>query len=130
MIKTAEEFPAAYEAALAKQDWSRVEPLVCAGACVTFSDGTVHEGIAAVRAAFTRNFSLIRSERFEVSNVRWAAKSDGLAVYLFDFSWTGIIGDDRMSGAGRGTAVLRRSEDRGWQLLVEHLGSARDNSSG
>lgn len=119
------EFITAYECALAAQDWSRVEPLVHPDACVTFSNGTVHQGKPAVEAAFTRNFSVIKSERYAISNIRWITKTDSLAVYLFDFAWTGIIHGERASGAGRGTAVLCRDgdgDDDGWKLLVEHLG--------
>jgi hypothetical protein len=53
-----EDFIHAYKRALATQDWNRVEPLIHADACVTFSDGTVHRGKVAVQKAFEHNFSL------------------------------------------------------------------------
>ncbi|TVQ58528.1 MAG: nuclear transport factor 2 family protein [Phycisphaerales bacterium] len=119
--KTPEEFITAYEAALASQDWAVVEPLVHPDACVTFSNGSVHEGRPAVQAAFTRNFSLIKSEQYSISNVRWVRRSDDFAVYLFDFSWQGVIDGEPASGAGRGTCTIVREHDH-WQLLIEHLG--------
>lgn len=118
---TPEEFITAYASALASQDWNVVEPLVHPDACVTFSNGTVHEGRPAVRAAFTRNFSLIKNEQYSISNVRWVRKSDDFAAYLFDFTWKGVIGGEPAGGAGRGTCAIVREQD-GWKLLIEHLG--------
>lgn len=118
---TPDAFITAYESALATQDWQAVAPLVHSDACVTFSNGTVHEGIAAVEAAFTRNFSLIKGETYAISNVRWVLKTSETAVYLFDFSWSGEINGEHASGSGRGTSVLVREGDQ-WMLLVEHLG--------
>ena len=116
-----EEFIRAYEQALATQDWINVEPLVHNDACVTFSNGTVHKGKLAVKKAFENNFSLIKDEEYSITNVHWVTKSSDMAVYLFDFSWSGMINDRQASGSGRGTSVLVKEQDK-WQLLVEHLG--------
>ena len=43
-----EDFITAYQNALAAQQWSEVEPLLHPSACVTFSTGAVHCGIAAI----------------------------------------------------------------------------------
>jgi len=116
-----EEFIRAYEAALATQDWRQVEPLVHADACVTFSNGTVHKGKAEVQKAFEKNFSLIRDETYSISNVHWVMKKPETAVYLFEFSWSGLINGQPAKGSGRGTCVLI-NEGGEWQLLIEHLG--------
>ena len=118
---SAEEFIRAYEQALASQDWRNVEPLVHENACVTFSNGTVHKGKAEVKSAFEKNFALIKDEKYLISNVHWINKGAEMAVYLFDFSWSGIINHKPASGAGRGTSVLIKENDK-WLLLVEHLG--------
>ena len=120
---TAEEFVRAYEQALASQRWALVEPLVHEHACVTFSDGAVHLGKAAVRKAYEANFAAIESEVFRISNVHWVRRGDDVAVYLFDFAWSGRIGGRDAKGAGRGTSVLVR-HGSAWQLLAEHLGPA------
>ena len=116
-----EDFIYAYELALASQDWAQVEPLVHAEACVTFSNGSVHKGKAAVQKAFEHNFSLIKDEHYFMSNVHWVLKTAETAIYLFEFSWSGIIDGKSAQGAGRGTSVLINVDDR-WQLLIEHLG--------
>ena len=118
---TSEEFVQAWEAALATQDWSRVEPLVHPAACVTFSNGTSHRGREAVQAAFTRNFEMIQSEPYRMSNLHWIRKDETFAVYLFEYDWKGIINGKPANGAGRGTQVLIQ-ENGQWQLLAEHLG--------
>lgn len=116
-----EDFVRAYEKALASQGWNQVEPLVHPEVCVTFSNGTVHKGMDQVKAAFEKNFSLIKDETYSISNIHWVMKSSETAVYLFDFNWSGIINDKPASGSGRGTSVIVRDGDI-WQLLVEHLG--------
>jgi ketosteroid isomerase-like protein len=116
-----EELIHAYENALATQAWSQVEPLIHADACVTFSNGTVHKGKAEVQKAFEKNFSLIKDETYSIANVHWVLKSPETAVYLFEFSWSGIINEKPASGSGRGTCVLIKETDK-WLLLVEHLG--------
>ena len=116
-----EDFIRAYELALASQDWSQVDPLVHADACVTFSNGAVHKGKREVQKAFEKNFSLIKEETYSINNVHWVMKSPETAIYLFEFNWSGIINDKPASGGGRGTSVLV-DEDGKWKLLVEHLG--------
>lgn len=116
-----EDFVAEYERALATQDWSAVAPLIHPQACVTFSSGAVHIGKDAVGAAYAKNFALIQDEAYGISNVLWVWRDDVFAVYLFDFSWSGLIEGKPASGSGRGTAVIVR-EDGAWKLLAEHLG--------
>jgi ketosteroid isomerase-like protein len=118
---TAEEFIDVYEQALATQRWTSVEQLIHEDASVTFSTGAVHKGKEAVRSAFERNFSAIEGERYRISNVHWIMRASDVAVYLFDFQWTGRIDGRDAAGSGRGTSVLVRNGD-GWQLLAEHLG--------
>lgn len=116
-----DEFIRAYEAALATQDWNRVEPLVSHDVCVTFSNGTVYRGKNEVQRAFEGNFSKIKSEKYTMKTIDWLRKESGYAVYLFEFNWTGIIADVAVSGSGVGTSVIVR-EDENWKLLTEHLG--------
>jgi ketosteroid isomerase-like protein len=117
---TPEEFIPLYERALS-QGWDAVDPLIHKDACVTFSTGTLHVGKPAVRRAFEGNFAAIADEDYRVSNVHWVHRGPEMAVYLFDFRWTGNVRGRPASGAGRGTSVLHR-DDEGWKLLVEHLG--------
>jgi len=116
-----EDFIKDYERALATQDWENVKSLIHKDASVTFSNGAVHAGKAAVKIAFERNFSLIKSEKYRIENVRWLWKSETTAVYLFDFYWKGIINNQSVEGNGIGTSVLVLEEGK-WILLTEHLG--------
>jgi ketosteroid isomerase-like protein len=120
---TAEEFIVLYEKALATQRWAVVEPLIHENACVTFSTGTVHKGKQAVRSAFERNFSAIKGEEYRISHVHWVMRTPDIAVYLFEFQWTGRIDGRDAAGAGKGTSVLVRN-GADWQLLAEHLVAA------
>ena len=114
-------FITAYENALATQDWAEVDPLVHPNCTVTFSDGTLHRGKAAVERAFRRNFSLIESEKYVISDVHWIVKTNDFATYTFVYEWSGIMNGQQISGAGRGTSSLVR-EDGIWLLATEHLG--------
>ena len=121
---TLEDFIHAYEEALASQEWALVENLVHESACVTFSNGAVHLGKAAVQKAYEANFAAIEDEKYWISNVHWVRHGEDVAVYLFDFAWSGRIGGRDAKGSGRGTSVLVR-HGSGWQLLAEHLGPPR-----
>lgn len=117
---TPESFISLYKAALASQSWQAVEPLIHENACVTFSDGSVHIGKRAVEVAFTKNFSLIQNESFEIGDIHWLIQEATVAVYLFSYTWTGIYDGKTIGGSGRGTSVLKKGGDR-WYLLSEHL---------
>lgn len=118
-----EQFIQSYSAALATQQWRQVEPLIHANACVTFSTGAVHKGIDAIKKAYEHNFSIIKNEEYLVTDVHWVLKNNDTAVYLFNFSWKGIINGQSAAGKGKGTAVLVM-ETGNWQLITEHLGRA------
>ncbi len=118
---TPQDFIKNYEKALATQDWKNVAPLMAEQASVTFSNGVVHMGKAAVKMAFEKNFALIKNEAYNISNVRWLLLGETTAVYLFEFSWKGIINGKAAGGNGIGTSVLIREQDK-WVLLTEHLG--------
>ena len=115
-----DDFIRSYEAALATQDWSQVEPLIHEEACVTFSNGTLHKGKEAVRAAFEGNFRAIKNEHYRISNVHWVLRAPRVAAYLFEFHWTGVIRGEPASGDGRGSCLLAREGSR-WQMLMEQL---------
>lgn len=116
-----EEFIEQYETALAAHSWEAVSPLVHDDACVTFSDGSVYRGKAEVRRAFARNFAAISDEQYAISEVTWVARTAEIAIFLFHFSWQGLVNGRHSAGSGRGTSVLINDEGR-WKLLVEHLG--------
>jgi hypothetical protein len=121
MDMTPEDFITKYENALATQKWNNVEPLIHGDACVTFSNGIVNKGKVAIQMAYERNFSLIKNEKYSISNVYWAVKNDSIAVYLFDFSWKGLINDKEAEGNGCGTTTLINVNGE-WKLISEHLG--------
>ncbi|MEL6799058.1 MAG: nuclear transport factor 2 family protein [Pseudomonadota bacterium] len=118
---TPTEFIERYEAALKTQDWAVVAPLISDAACVIFSNGTVHVGKAAIKAAYERNYATIKNEAYRVENVHWLLEAADSAAYMFDFHWTGVINGREAAGGGRGTAVLVREAD-GWVLMGEQLG--------
>jgi ketosteroid isomerase-like protein len=120
---TPDDFPRQYEQVLGTHQWSQVAPLIHERACVTFSTGQVHKGKPAVQQAFEANFASIQDEHYEMLNVHWIVQNADMAVYLFDFRWTGQVGDREAHGGGRGKSVIVR-EGESWQLLAEHLGPA------
>ncbi|MEM1130842.1 MAG: nuclear transport factor 2 family protein [Pseudomonadota bacterium] len=118
---SARDFVKEYETALGTQDWNAVAPLISDDARVVFSNGALHEGKDAIRAAYERNFETISNEDYRVENVHWLTESADSAAYMFEFYWTGTIDGREVSGSGRGTAVLVREADR-WLLVGEQLG--------
>jgi len=118
-----EQFIGDYKTALASQNWERVEPLIHANACVTFSTGSVHKGIEAIKTAYERNFALIKNEEYVMADVHWLVKNQSIAVYMFNYSWKGIINGQLAGGKGRGTAVIV-FENGSWKLMAEQLTAA------
>jgi ketosteroid isomerase-like protein len=113
-------FVAAYEDALASQNWEVVAPLIHDDCVATFTSGT-YRGKKEVELIFRRNFASIKSEHYAITNVHWVKQSEGFAVFTFDYQWSGVIGGKSASGGGRGSSVIMKS-GTGWQLLSEHLG--------
>jgi hypothetical protein len=118
-----EEFIADYKTALTRQNWDRVEPLIHTNACVTFSTGSVHKGIEAIKTSYERNFALIKNEEYVMADVHWLVNNQSIAVYTFNYSWKGIINGQQASGKGRGTAVIV-FENGSWKLIAEQLTAA------
>ncbi len=119
-----EQFIIDYERALGTQEWENVAALMHPDICVTFSTGSVHKGIAEVKAAFEHNFAMIKSEVYKISDVHWVVKTTAVAVYVFNYQWQGVIDGRPAAGQGRGTATLV-AEDGCWKLLAEHLGLSK-----
>lgn len=117
-----QDFIIAYEKALQTQQWKNVDLLMHNKVTVTFSNGILHSGRDAVRVAYEKNFSIIKSEIFKVQNVQWIKESESYVVYVFEFKWKGIINEQVVEGGGTGTSILVK-ENNNWLLLAEHLGS-------
>jgi len=116
-----EDFIKQYQKALKTQEWKNVKHLIHNDASVTFSNGIVHSGKSEIKNAFEKNFSLIKNEEYLINNVKWLLKSKSIAVYLFEFSWSGILNGKLTSGNGLGTSVIINESGK-WILLTEHLG--------
>ncbi|HID51029.1 MAG TPA: nuclear transport factor 2 family protein [Anaerolineae bacterium] len=115
-----EEFIKEYERALATQKWEQVEPFIHPDCIVTFTTGT-HKGKSAVEKAFRANFESIKDEKYSISNIHWALKSNQFSVFVYNFHWSGIVAGKHVSGSGRGTSSLVNINGD-WLLVAEHLG--------
>ncbi|MGD1884421.1 MAG: hypothetical protein ACFB11_19245 [Paracoccaceae bacterium] len=69
-IVSAKSFVRDYQLALSTQDWNSVEPLISNDAIVIFSNGSLHAGKAAIRAAYQHNFNTISVEDYRIINVK------------------------------------------------------------
>ncbi|MDW5416904.1 nuclear transport factor 2 family protein [Iodobacter sp. CM08] len=109
-----------YKQALATQDWHKVAPLIHQDACFIFSEGT-YLGKAAIEAAITRTFNLIKSEHYAIKNLVWVCVTDLCATCTYEFDWSGLIDGVSEQGSGRGTTVAVNN-DGVWSIVHEHLG--------
>ncbi|UXN75171.1 nuclear transport factor 2 family protein [Devosia sp. A8/3-2] len=117
---TPDDFVRRYEAATNAHDLAGTLELIAADAAYLFSDRTTHIGKAAISDALAANFDSIRNETYAIAGLRWLAVSDDIAVCVYEFGWSGEINGEAASGGGRGTSVLRRSDER-WLVVHEHL---------
>lgn len=120
-MRDLDEFVQRYVQATNSHDFDQVAPLIARDAVYWFSNG-VHEGIGAIRAAFETAWATIADEKYDISDVRWIAADDLVAVCLYRFTWSGLVDGQPRSGGGRGTNVLAR-RDGSWQMVHEHLSS-------
>ena len=121
---TIDEFIKMYENATNRHDLVGTLALIDEAAIYLFSDESVHIGKNAIEKVLKRNFDLIEGERYSLANLTWLARTDELAVCVYDYSWSGKIAGEPASGSGRGTSVIKRSGS-GWKVIHEHLSRGR-----
>src|SRR5688572_25359393 len=111
---TPDEFIALYERALASQGWPAVDPLVHDDACVTFSNGTVHVGKAAVQRAFESNFAAIADEEYRISNMHWVHRGSEIARTSLTSAGVGAwVGEPRAVRAAAPPCCIATRTDGG-----------------
>jgi ketosteroid isomerase-like protein len=115
---------AAFEAALARADLDAAMALVSDDVVFFYSNGSVHSGKSAVRAAIKANFDSIKDDTYATHDHLWLAQSDSAAACTYGFAWTGTMDGKPVGGRGRGTTILRRETD-GWRIVHEHLSQGR-----
>lgn len=93
-----------------------------------YSNGSVHAGKSAVRAAIQANFDSIKDDTYATHDHVWLAQSESAAACTYRFAWTGTMDGKPVEGRGRGTTVLRR-DPQGWRIVHEHLSQGRWKSA-
>jgi uncharacterized protein (TIGR02246 family) len=116
------EFMSVYEAATNAHDLDALLDLIADDAIYLFSNQTAHVGKLAIRQAIQTNFKAIEGETYRIQNLKWLANSNEVAACVYVFDWSGTMNGRRVSGHGRGTTVIRRSDGQ-WKVAHEHLSS-------
>jgi ketosteroid isomerase-like protein len=124
MTLTAEAFIKQYERTTNSHDLEATLSLIDEEAIYLFSNETVHVGKEAIKKAIGRNFEAIQDEEYSIANLTWVAKTQEVAVCVYDFAWSGTVNGEPASGSGRGTSVLKRSGEN-WKVVHEHLSKGR-----
>jgi ketosteroid isomerase-like protein len=119
MDATLETFLAEYARCTNTHQFDAVAPLIAADAVYWFSDGS-HRGLASIRLAFERTWSIIQDEYYAIDDVEWLTVEGRSATCIYTFRWRGRIDGAIRAGSGRGTSVLRKVDER-WQVVHEHL---------
>ena len=114
------EFMSAYEAATNAHDLDALLGLIADDAIYLFSNQTAHTGKSAICGAIRANFEAIKGETYRIQNLKWLANSNDVAACVYKFDWSGTMNGRPVSGHGRGTTVIRRTEGQ-WKVAHEHL---------
>jgi ketosteroid isomerase-like protein len=110
----------AYEDRINRQDFDLLTDLIAPDATFWFSSGTF-AGIAAIRTAFEATWQRMgKDEHYWLDRHEWIAEDDTAAACIYRFNWETMQDGKPISGSGRGTTVLRRTDDR-WWIVHEHL---------
>jgi len=116
---TPEDVLARYETLINRHVFDELVPLISGEAVFWFDDGSF-SGLTEIRQAFEATWGRFPSEVYRLEAKRWIAHGDGAAACLYRFNWKAEVDGKLLSGAGRGTTVLRR-EAEGWKIVHEHL---------
>jgi ketosteroid isomerase-like protein len=114
-----EDVLAAYEERINRHDFALLAPLIAADATFWFAEGS-YSGHAENRAAFERTWAALNNDTYRLDDRRWVATGDDVVACSYRFSWTTTIDGRPVSGAGRGTTILRRDAGR-WLIAHEQL---------
>jgi ketosteroid isomerase-like protein len=120
MTVTPEDALEAYVRASDRHDVDGTTRWIADDAVYLFSNEYCHNGKSAVRNAIEKNFDTIGDGSYSIENVLWLVREPQVAVCVYVYRWSGLVGDERMSGGGRGTTVLRR-QNGDWRVVHEHL---------
>lgn len=113
----------AYETRINQHDFDVLVELIAPDAVFWFSDGS-HRGLPAIRAAFEATWNTLRDETYWLDELQWIAESDVAAACIYRFNWKTMVDGQPVSGSGRGTTVLNRSEGA-LRIVHEHLSHGR-----
>ena len=116
---TPEDVLVRYEVLINRHDFDALVPLISGEAVFWFNDGSF-SGLTEIRQAFETTWRRFADEVYWLEDKRWIAHGDTAAACLYRFNWKTQVDGKLLSGAGRGTTVLRREAD-GWQIVHEHL---------
>ena len=109
-----------YIDALAAQSSDTASEFFHEKATVIFAEGTYH-GKASIRAAFSKTFSIIKDEFFDIKDLRWNLQNEQFASCTFCFKWEGTLNGNRFMNPGRGTLVWVCDNGK-WLIINEHFG--------
>lgn len=110
-----------YEAALATEIFSNVQPLVHPQATFRFSEGDF-VGLSSIKGAFEKTWAIdAQNVRYFLSNVKIVNMDTDSATVLFNWNWSGQSPQgESFEVIGRGTSQVVRVDGE-LKLLVEHL---------
>lgn len=116
---TAEDVLAQYESRINLHDFDVLVPLISNEAVFWFNDGSF-SGLVEIRRAFEATWARFANEVYWLEDKSWIALGEGAASCTYRFRWKTEVDGKPMSGAGRGTTVLR-TEGGHWKIVHEHL---------
>jgi ketosteroid isomerase-like protein len=110
----------AYVEKLNTHSWELNAPHVAEDAVFIFTNDTF-VGKAAAKGAFEKTFKLSENEVFSLHDIAWTVVADDVPTCRYEFRWKGLNSDQKSSSVVRGTSILRKVDDRRFNMH-EHLG--------
>ena len=111
---------AEFTAALLRRDMAAALALLADDVVFFYSNGTELRGKDAFASTMAANWALVQDYEYSTLDPVWMAESDSVAAIIYGFAWSGVARGQPVSGAGRGTRVLKNS-GAGWLVAHEHL---------
>lgn len=110
-----------YKETINLHDFSRLAENVIASDAIFHFSGERHSGLAEVRDAFERTWSILPDEIYTMDQPEWIVREQDHALLSFRYRYAGTTpSGEKLSGGGHGTNLYRRTH-LGWRLAYEHL---------
>ncbi len=108
-----------YKIELNKHDFERLVPFI-SEECVFWHPTGVYNGLEQVRQGLEKGWQTILGKDYQFLKADWTVETDQMAICNYSFSYSGMVGGEKIHEEVHGTNCFRLEQGH-WKVLREHL---------